>query len=208
MDSIDFLPERVKTQRERRRRLAAQAYALAACVAIMVVVAYFRQGQIRSARAALVAVQQQAADVRGQINKLGELERQQAELMVMERIETELGSRVGVLDVLGELQFVMPESITLTSLTLETMEVSTAAAPSRTSRSRRATKAQDVGATTVNRIQAVITGVSPTDVDVANFIGQLSASPLFEDVNMGYARTVEYRGRQAREFQASCYITR
>lgn len=86
MDSIDFLPERVKTQRERRRRLAAQAYALAACVAIMVVVAYFRQGQIRSARAALVAVQQQAADVRGQINKLGELERQQAELMVMERI--------------------------------------------------------------------------------------------------------------------------
>jgi len=106
------------------------------------------------------------------------------------------------------MQFVMPESITLTSLTLETMEVSTAAAPSRTSRSRRATKAQDVGATTVNRIQAVITGVSPTDVDVANFIGQLSASPLFEDVNMGYARTVEYRGRQAREFQASCYITR
>jgi hypothetical protein len=60
---------------------------------------------------------------------------------------------------------------------------------------------------TVKRVRLMLTGIAPGDVDVANFIGQLSASPLVEDVNMGYAKTVEFRGRLAREFQASCYIT-
>ncbi len=60
---------------------------------------------------------------------------------------------------------------------------------------------------TLKRVRLLITGVAPGDVDVANFIGQLSASPLLEDVNMGYTKTVEYRGHLAREFEASCYIT-
>ena len=53
-----------------------------------------------------------------------------------------------------------------------------------------------------------LTGLSPTDIEIANFIGQLSASPLFEDVNMGYARTEEFDGRVGRKFQASCLVAR
>ena len=61
---------------------------------------------------------------------------------------------------------------------------------------------------TRKRLRLVLTGLAPGDVDVANFIGQLSGSPVFEDVNMGYARNVEFNGRLAREFQASCYVIR
>jgi len=43
---------------------------------------------------------------------------------------------------------------------------------------------------------------------VANFIGQLSASLLFEEVSMGFARTETFRGRSARRFQASCYLVK
>ncbi len=64
------------------------------------------------------------------------------------------------------------------------------------------------GAKLVRRVRVVLAGLAPTDVDVANFIGQLSASPLFENVNMGYAKTVRFRGRSAREFQASCYLAK
>jgi len=60
----------------------------------------------------------------------------------------------------------------------------------------------------VHRVRLVLTGLAPTDVDVANFIGQLSASRLFEDVTMGYAKNVSFRGRSAREFRASCYVAR
>ena len=50
--------------------------------------------------------------------------------------------------------------------------------------------------------------MAPTDVDVANFIGQLAGSRVFEDVNMGYARNVPFRTRTARKFQVSCYVIR
>jgi len=50
--------------------------------------------------------------------------------------------------------------------------------------------------------------MAPTDVDVANFIGQLAGSRLFEGVNMGYARNVTFRSRSARQFQVSCYVIR
>ena len=60
----------------------------------------------------------------------------------------------------------------------------------------------------VRRIRLTVTGLSPTDVDVANFIGQLSASPLFEDVNIGYTKTINHQDRSARQFQASCYLIR
>ena len=58
------------------------------------------------------------------------------------------------------------------------------------------------------RIRLVLTGLAPSDIDVANFIGQLASSPLFEDVNMGYAKTVFHENYEAREFQASCFIVR
>ena len=54
----------------------------------------------------------------------------------------------------------------------------------------------------------MLTGMAPTDVDVANFIGQLSASCLFKNVNMGYAKTVTFQRRSAKEFQASCYLAK
>jgi hypothetical protein len=58
----------------------------------------------------------------------------------------------------------------------------------------------------VKRVRLVLTGMAPSDVDVANFIGQLAGSKVFEDVNMGYARNITYRSRTARKFQASCYV--
>lgn len=208
MDSIDFLPEQVSNQRARMRRMARQGYILAACVLGIVALAYLGHGKVSKAQAELSAAQDRAAGAKQQLAVLESLEKQQGELMIMERIENELGSRVGALDVLAELQSLMPESIALSSLTLETMNVALAEPKGRTNRSKRPTRAKDAEADSVNRLRAVITGVSPTDVDVANFIGQLSASPMFEDVNMGYAKTVDFRGRKAREFQASCYITR
>jgi hypothetical protein len=47
-------------------------------------------------------------------------------------------------------------------------------------------------------------------MDVANFIGQMAGCPLFEDVNMGYSKTIEIDGqrRKARSFLVSCLLVR
>lgn len=207
MDRIDFLPERIRVKRQRNRRLVLQANLLVACVVALAALAYVRQGKLTQAQAELNLLCERSAEAGRQLELKASLERQQAELMIMQRIEGHLGSRVNTLDVLAEIERLMPESMVLADLSIEAMEVSDK------SRKNGAAAVTPISATpgqerTVKRLRLVLTGLAPNDVDVANFIGQMSASPLFEDVNMGYAKNVVYHGRGAREFQTSCYVVR
>jgi Tfp pilus assembly protein PilN len=210
MNEIDFLPERIKDQRKRRRRLFHQGYLMALCIVGLGVMTYVLQLRVDRARGELELLRGRSRALDTQIALRDRLNQQLAELMIKSRIEEQLGRRVGTLEVLGELQKVMPESLTLTNMTMETVAVQAAAEAGE----RRNTSNQPVsrgGAAkdkTVKRVRLVLTGMAPTDVDVANFIGQLAGSKLFEDVSMCYAKNVSFRKRPAREFQANCYLTR
>lgn len=210
MNEIDFLPERIKDKRRRRRRLICQGYLMALCIAGLGVMTYVFQVRVDKARGELEMLRSRSRAMDSQIALRDQLNRQLAELMIKGRIEEQLGRRVGTLDVLGELQKVMPESLTLTSMTMETVAVQVAVDPAdkRNASNQPVSRAGSAKAKTVKRVRLVLTGMAPTDVDVANFIGQLAGSKLFEDVSMGYARNVKFRNRQAREFQANCYLTR
>ncbi len=210
MNKIDFLPERIKDQRRRRRQLIRQGYLMALCIAGLVVMTYVLQLRVDKARGELEMLHGRSQAMDSQIALRDELNQQLAELMIKSRIKEQLGRRVGTLDVLGELQKVMPESLTLTSMTMETVAVQVAADPAE----KRNTSNQSVSRNgvaknmTVKRVRLVLTGMAPTDVDVANFIGQLAGSKCFEDVSMGYAKNISFRKRAAREFQANCFLTR
>lgn len=209
MENVDFLPERIRLARTRRRRIIRQVYLSIACACALVVFGYARHGQIREARGELVMLDDRAHNVRQQLKTRQSLEDQQTELVVVRRIVNDLGSRTKVLNVLAELQRVIPPSIHLKKLLLVTVDKEVRINKANINRSmrvaiRRARKRPKA----IKRVQLEITGVSPSDVAVANFIGQLSASEIFEDVNMLYARDLEFCDRQAREFKASCLIVR
>ncbi len=210
MNEIDFLPERIKDQRRRRRQLIRQVYLMALCIAGLGLMTYVFQLRVNKARGELDMLRSRSKAMDSQIALRDQLNQQLAELMIKSRIEEQLGRRVGTLDILGELQIVMPESLTLTSMTMETIAVQVAAdrADNRNSSNQPVSRNGATKDKTVKRVRLVLTGMAPTDVDVANFIGQLAGSKLFEDVSMGYARNVKFRNRQAREFQANCYLTR
>lgn len=209
MNTIDFLPEKIRLRRNRKKRLVHQVYVLLGCAALLGLWGYTREIRVQKAQAELAELQDRSVEIQKQLSLREELERQQAKLMVVQQIEKDLGSRADVLDVLGELEAIMPESIALSTCLLETVEIRVEKKEKNT-RSRRLQSASGKPAEpeTIKRVRGMITGISPSDVDIANFIGQLSASPLFQEVNMGYARNVEFRGRQGREFQASFYISR
>jgi Tfp pilus assembly protein PilN len=204
MLNIDFLPERICRQRALRKRIVRQGWLLAGCALALVVLGYVRQDRIATAKAEQQMLNDRAMNVQQQLRVRDALEKQQAELVVMQQIEQDLGSRINVLDVLSELERVTPPTVSLTHLAMETMDVRV---PKQQSLRRRR-ELENGRDASVRRIRLTVTGLSPTDVDVANFIGQLSASPLFDDVNMDYARNREFRGRQAREFRAMCYVAR
>ncbi len=209
MKDIDFLPKRITGERTQRRRIWREVYLLGCCALALVVLGYVREGRVKRAQGQVEILYQQTANTKRQLEIRNQLKTRRGELKILQRIEADLGSRIKVLDVLAELERVTPESVALTKLSLETRELKV---PVKTLYEGRspidARSARKNTERTVKRLLLVIKGLSPTDVDVANFIGQMSASPVFEDVNMGYTRNVEFHGRRAREFQASCYIVR
>jgi Tfp pilus assembly protein PilN len=214
MQNVDFLPERIVIQRARKQRLIRHSYLVAVCVVGLALLGYWRHDRLQEARGELAATSQRSREVQTRLQILDSLEQQQAELMIKKRISDHLGSRVNALDVMAELEHLLPTSMALTSLNLETMEVRVPVARGRGGHTSSSLRVSPAGVQPRNeekavyRVRLVLTGLAPTDVDVANFIGQLSASKLFEDVTMGYAKNVSFRKRSAREFRASCYVTR
>ncbi|HOD81712.1 MAG: hypothetical protein BWX88_04708 [Planctomycetes bacterium ADurb.Bin126] len=211
MENIDFLPERIRNQRVRSKWFSRQVYLLAVFAGALALLALERQNRISRAEAELLLLTGRSANVQRQLAMLGTLESQQAELHLKKRINDHLGSRFNVMVVLAELERLMPASMALVNLHVETVDqTSRAMSPTvrPTARPVAAPSPHAIGEQTVKRLRLVITGVAPTDVDVANFIGQMATSRLFEEVTMGYAKNVSYRGRAAREFQATSYIVR
>jgi len=209
MENIDFLPERIKAYRARRASFLRQVGLLSLCLAALAGLAYARQQRIDSAKAELTALKEQGLNLQRQLSFRSDLERQQADLMIKRRISDQLGSRVNALEVLAEIERLLPDSIVLTSMNLEAVELRIPLKAAEEKANSAARSADNRPKEKIEkRVRLIFTGLAPTDVDLANFIAQLSAGRLFEDINMGYAKNVDFRGRSAREFQASCYVVR
>ena len=207
MQDIDFLPERIRLQRLRRRRLTRQGYLLTLVIVGVVIWGYSWRGRVSRAQAELDLLHDRSVSVQRLLSNRDRLEQEQGELLIKERINTTLGSRISTQDLLAELERLLPRGVSLISLDLEAVQMRMPEA-SDSGAARGASVTERPRDQMVNRVRLVLTGIAPNDVDVANFIGQLSASPLLEDVNMGYAKTLVYRGHRAREFQASCNVVR
>ena len=213
MQDVDFLPERIKARRRRQRRIVKHTYMLTICLVGLGLLGVLRHERVQIVRAELAQLGARDADIKLQLGRRDELEREKAGLFVIRRIEEQLGSRLSSYMLLSELQRLLPASMTLTQLSVETMDVAMAGGAGGRGAGRAAgirtvaqpTSGQDV---TVKRLRLTLTGLARKDVDVAKFIGQMAACPLFEDVNMGYSRDVKINDRTARQFQASCYVVR
>ena len=205
--AIDFLPERVRAHRARRRRLFRQAGLLVLAGGLFAAWIFFSHRRVARAQAELDLLKDRSANVQRLLAQREDLQRQQAELLIKDRISSRLGSRAGALDVLGELERLLPAGVSILSLNLDGVQLTF---PAHLVRERPApvVAAAAPREAAVNRLRLVLTGLAPGDVDVATFIGQLTASPLFEDVAMGYIRAQVIQGRRAREFQVSCYVVR
>lgn len=208
MKPVEFLPERIRQQRRCRRRLGWQGCLLVMSLCALVLCSYLRQETIEQVRAEVLQEQERLNNLGRQISMLSPLEQQMADLLIKKRIDEELGSHTDCTAVLAELCRVLPVDMNLTFLDMKPVDVRQEV-PAAVPAGKATTAAKEASTNiTVKRIRLVITGQALSDVDVANFIGQLSACPLLEDVNMGYAKNVVVNNQPAREFQASCYLAR
>ena len=209
MESIDFLPERIRIQRTRRRRVIRLIYLVVICAGTLVLLALSRQRLVRKAQADVALLSERCEAMQSQLDLRRSLEKEQADLLIKKRIDDELGRRVGALDILAELGRLLPDNMGLLSLSMKPVSFRVPVAPVREEHNspRAVTAAQarnkSVAAT---RVELYLKGIAPNDVSIANFIGQLSASPLFEDVGMTYAKNTKIKNRLAREFSVNCFV--
>ncbi|MGC9455165.1 MAG: PilN domain-containing protein [Phycisphaerae bacterium] len=211
MQSVDFLPDEIRRRRERRRRLLGQLNLLVICALGLVLLGVLRQGRIQEARGQLSMLADRAGRAAEQLNLLEQLRAEQSELLLKKQVNEDMGSCVAALDVLAVITHLTPENVALRSINLETVEVEQerpSGARQGDSAGPRSAAEVAVKPVFVRRLQLRITGLAPSDVDVANFIAALAGNPLLEDIKMGYARDVEFRQRRAREFLVSCYVVR
>jgi len=206
--TIDFLPERIKVQRSRVDRLFRQVYLVGMVLATLIGLAYVNEERISAAQGELSGLDDQSANLKTQVRTMYKLQEQLSGLMIKQDIDQKLGSRINGMDILAELGEILPESMTLTSLQMDALKLKVQLKSAAGGVAKKAAGRGKARERTENRLKLTITGLSPNNVDVANFIAVLSASKLFEKVEMGYAKNVEHRGKQAKEFQASCYVAR
>lgn len=203
---LDFLPEKIKNKRKDLRRRIFFAYIFVAVCLVLTSVWYINNLRIEHTEDNLAHLDMELDGMNQQLDQLLVLEKKLAGLKLKQRIDTNLGTRVNALDVLKELGNILPENMALTDLRIETQPVILKFKFAKTGNSSRAMVVNRDKK--INRVKLIITGISDDNVSVANFIADLSASRLFEEVNMGYSKRVKYRGQEAKEFQANCYVMR
>lgn len=208
MTPIDFLPKRIRVQQALRERRTRQVYLVLVSIAVLVLVASFRQERLGSARGEVSKLIRRKSKYECRLGIRASLEQQLVELRVKKQINSTLGTRVDALDLLAEIGRVVPECVVLTNLDFETTEIRSPLERNGGMQGSVRPGGGKLNEQANKRIRLTMTGLAPKDVDVANFIGRMSSSPLFEDVNMGYAKNVLFRGRNAREFKASCYVVK
>ncbi|MCC6581602.1 MAG: PilN domain-containing protein [Phycisphaeraceae bacterium] len=203
----NFLPDDYLEQRAQRR---ANGISLVLFVIVMAGVcgafAVSRQQQqdVRRLQEAVNQRYQQAADRLEQLDQLRDKKRQ---MIHKARIAAGLVERVPRSVILAELTNNMPLSVSLLELNLDTKVVTppvTATTALDKAKADRKEPAQPE--TPRSDILIDLTGVAPTDVDVAQFMTALSLSSLFTDLNLVFSQQVTIDQHDMRKFRVSLKI--
>ena len=203
---LDFLPERIIRKRNDVRRRLIFAYIVVITCAVLTGIWRFNSVRVERTGDDLAQLDCELQNMDRQLEELAELEKKISGLKLKQRIDNNLGSCVNALDILKELGDILPENMALTDVRIETQPVSLKFKVAKATHTTRAKTPKEQKK--INRVKLVLTGISNDNVSVANFIADLSASSLFEDVNMGYSKIIAFKGKEAKEFQANCYVMR
>ncbi len=89
MHNVDFLPERIRAQRRRRRNLLRQGALVGVVAVALAVLGWIRHGRVATARAELSLLTERVEGIDGQLAMRRRLEREEADLLSKKRQHAE-----------------------------------------------------------------------------------------------------------------------
>ena len=201
--NTSFLPEDYLERRVARRTNII-------CISLFVVVmagivgAFF----VKLHESKIVLAQRQRVDHRfaeaaKRLEQLQKLEDKKQQMIEKAKVTSALVEKIPRSTLLAELINNMPTRLSLLSLDLETKTVRRAPPRTALQRARRkAAKKTDAFKVAVPKSVMTISlvGVAPTDVDVSQYMTNLSKRPLFKNVSLSYSEQAQVEGRTMRKF--------
>ncbi len=194
MREVEFLPAWYPQVRRRRRIVVLQAWMTLIVIAALGTWMTLAGRNVRSAEARLVRVERELNASRGELKTLEDLMIVNKELAGQAQVLAKVGSHAEAARLLATLDEVMPASTALLELSLLTEEKQPVTLAG-------ARAAQERDSMVERRLNVKVTGVAPTDVEVAEFLTRLTGKSFFEDVRMTGSKPRLDNGRIMREFE-------
>lgn len=200
MKNIDFLPEayrrarRCHGNRMRRIWLAGTCLALLACWFIL------DEFRLHSARAYQQYLARENQTVQAGLAHIAKLQAEQLVLMDKYRLLQDLRSPVSNVNTILRIAEMLPQDVALKNLQ---MTCRPATEPRGKAASEASAKSPQ-GQPAVPRVS--LSGVAPSQVDIAILVGQLSGCREFANVRLDYCRAAELESRRVQEFRVTFEI--
>jgi len=191
---VNFLPDwyvQAQSRKNSLQRSAGLSIVVIVCMVALLGQTWHTQSELRQYHEEL---QHRLASTRMQVTEATKLRAAKSELQQQLRVHRQLHKPINYSQILGTLTSLMPPTIALTEteINTESVTVTRTLKPSDPRYAEARKKHRGKGEPTVSKTHQVISlqieGVAPSDSDIANFIGALAASRLFENVKMIYSK--------------------
>jgi hypothetical protein len=194
MRELEFLPAWYPQLRQRKRLVHLQGWLTVLLIIGICVYLFLKDRNIAVAEQVLAGKNSELSQRQSQLAEMDKLEAMRRQLRRQAQITSRLGLYVETCTVVRELERLMPRQMSLTAFQLENDEKTEQSA---IAAARGGEPAVD------RRLRVRIQAVCPTAVDMASFLTQLSAVPVFEQVNLNRAGETTDKGHTMHEFEVT-----
>jgi Tfp pilus assembly protein PilN len=194
MRELDLLPKWYRQTLSHRRLVVTQGWVTVALGLGLSTWVALAQQSIHSERTQLTNLESQVTQSKSDLDEMAALQERRRQWVVQEQMISRLGMHVEAARLIRALDTAMPREISFSQLQVETEERKPDPAPN--------ARLVVAGAPSIVRqLRLTIQGVAPSDLDLANFVSQLSAVPFFEQVAINYVKEIDESGRLMRSFE-------
>lgn len=208
MSTINFLPDSYFKKQHRRVRILIEVAVVSVVAALLVVAHLVGESGMLDLRDYAQQTKNEGTAIQRQFKELAALQAEHRELYGQLRVHRQVTLPISFTHVLAAISELAPESIAMTDLRLETKPpVPSAAQVVVDTKSKKTSKTKAVPPVKRSEpLKIELTGLSPDDGRIADFVGALAESPLFSDVKLLFSRSSEQDGVVSRRFRVTMEV--
>ncbi len=204
LEQLDFLPKWYVKRESRKSTIRRHALLGVVAIGVMILAATLLQVRREELRLYSSTLQNRMKSTNQRVTEVVKLQKEKLELLAKAQILRQLQPSMGYGQIVATLSSMTPKGVGLDALDVRTDQVKTVRPVEKAAGAAPDPRLVMTKPKTITEYHEVVrlevTGHAPADVMIANYIGKLAESGLFQNVKMMYARQGRLDGVESREF--------